>query len=53
VLFIVVFPSALSYLLWNGLLAVLPAGGAGVLLNLITVFTTTPTILTGHACTLS
>jgi hypothetical protein len=53
VLVIVVFPSALPYRLGNGPLTVLLAGAAGVLLNLITVFTATPTILTGHACTLS
>lgn len=48
-LFIAVFPSVLSYLLWNRALTVLPAGGAGVFLNLITVFTAILTILTGHA----
>lgn len=47
-LFIAVFPSVLSYLLWNRALTVLPAGGAGVFLNLITVFTAVLTILAGH-----
>lgn len=48
-LFIAVFPSVLSYLLWNRALTVLPAGGAGVFLNLITVFTAILTILAGHS----
>lgn len=38
-LFIAVFPSCLSYVLWNTALAVIPPGRAGVFLNLITVFT--------------
>ncbi|MFC8521242.1 DMT family transporter [Pseudarthrobacter sp. NPDC057230] len=50
-LFIAVFPSVLSYLLWNRALTVLPAGGAGVFLNLITVFTAVLTILAGHVHT--
>lgn len=50
-LFIGIFPSVLSYLLWNRALTVLPAGGAGVFLNLITVFTAAFTILSGHAYT--
>ena len=50
-LFIAIFPSVLSYLLWNRALTVLPAGGAGVFLNLITVFTAVLTILTGHVHT--
>lgn len=49
--FIGVFPSVLSYLLWNRALTVLPAGGAGVFLNLITVFTAAFTILAGHPYT--
>ncbi|SFN53500.1 Threonine/homoserine efflux transporter RhtA [Pseudonocardia ammonioxydans] len=47
-LFIAVFPSVLSYLLWNRALRVLPAGSAGVYLNLITVFTAMFTVLTGQ-----
>ncbi|MGN7151264.1 DMT family transporter [Arthrobacter sp. SAFR-179] len=50
-LFIAVFPSVLSYLLWNRALTVLPASGAGVFLNLITVFTAILTILAGHVHT--
>lgn len=50
-LFIAVFPSVLSYVLWNRALTVLPAGGAGVFLNLITVFTAVLTILAGHVHT--
>ncbi|WP_087873518.1 DMT family transporter [Arthrobacter globiformis] len=46
--FIAVFPSVLSYLLWNRALTVIPAGNAGVFLNLITVFTALFTILSGH-----
>ncbi|EMY36170.1 permease [Arthrobacter crystallopoietes BAB-32] len=48
---IAIFPSVLSYLLWNRALTVLPAGSAGVFLNLITVFTATITILAGHPYT--
>ncbi|MHC6595086.1 DMT family transporter [Arthrobacter sp. C152] len=50
-LFIAVFPSVLSYLLWNRALTVLPAGGAGVFLNLITVFTAVLTMLGGQVHT--
>ncbi|UUL75793.1 DMT family transporter [Pseudarthrobacter sp. Fe7] len=50
-LFIAIFPSVLSYVLWNRALTVLPAGGAGVFLNLITVFTAVLTILAGHVHT--
>jgi drug/metabolite transporter (DMT)-like permease len=49
--FIAVFPSVLSYLLWNRALTVFPAGSAGVFLNLITVFTAAITILAGHPYT--
>jgi drug/metabolite transporter (DMT)-like permease len=45
VLFIAIFPSVLAYLLWNRALTVLPAGSAGVFLNLITVFVAAFTIL--------
>lgn len=48
VLFLAVFPSVLAYLLWNRALADLPAGGAGVFLNLITVFVGAFTILAGE-----
>jgi drug/metabolite transporter (DMT)-like permease len=51
--FIALFPSVLSYLLWNRALAVIPAGKAGVFLNLITVFTALFTILAGHPYTLA
>lgn len=47
VLFLAVFPSVLAYLLWNRALAVLPAGGVGVFLNLVTVFVALFTILSG------
>ncbi|BBF99750.1 MULTISPECIES: DMT family transporter [Pseudonocardia] len=50
-LFIVVFPSVLSYLLWTRALLVLPAGSAGVFLNLITVFTAAFTIIVGDPYT--
>lgn len=49
--FIAIFPSVLSYLLWNRALTHIPAGGAGVFLNLITVFTAAFTMLTGHPYT--
>jgi drug/metabolite transporter (DMT)-like permease len=49
--FIALFPSVLSYLLWNRSLTVIPAGNAGVFLNLITVFTALFTILSGHPYT--
>lgn len=45
---IAVFPSVLSYLLWNRALTVIPAARAGVFLNLITVFTVAFTIIAGH-----
>ncbi|WP_197034638.1 DMT family transporter [Glycomyces sp. NRRL B-16210] len=47
-LFIAVFPSVLSYVLWNRALTVIPPGRAGVFLNLITVFTAAFTILAGQ-----
>ncbi|MGN7252657.1 DMT family transporter [Arthrobacter sp. SAFR-014] len=49
--FIALFPSVLSYLLWNRALTVIPAGNAGVFLNLITVFTALFTILSGRPYT--
>lgn len=51
-LFIAVFPSVLSYVLWNRALTVVPPARAGVFLNLITVFTALFTILAGHPFTL-
>lgn len=48
VLFIAVFPSVLAYLLWDQGLRVLPAGSAGVFLNLITVFIAAFTIAVGE-----
>ncbi|MEU6857775.1 EamA family transporter [Glycomyces sp. NPDC046736] len=52
-LFIAVFPSVLSYLLWNHALTAIPPGRAGVFLNLITVFTAAFTILAGDPYTAS
>ncbi|MFB2579962.1 DMT family transporter [Herbiconiux sp. P15] len=49
--FIGVFPSVLSYLLWNRALTEIPPARAGVFLNLITVFTAAFTILAGHPFT--
>jgi drug/metabolite transporter (DMT)-like permease len=46
--FIAVFPSVLSYLLWNRALTVIPPARAGVFLNLITVFTAVFAVLAGH-----
>lgn len=48
VLFIAVFPSVLAYLLWSRALVDLPAGSAGVFLNLVTVFVAAFTILVGQ-----
>lgn len=50
-LFIGIFPSVLSYLLWNHALTVLPASTTGVFLNLITVHTAVFTIVTGQPYT--
>jgi drug/metabolite transporter (DMT)-like permease len=50
-LYIAIFPSVLSYLLWNRALIVVPAAGAGVFLNLITVFTAILTIALGQPWT--
>ncbi len=49
--FIAIFPSVLSYLLWNRALTVIPPARAGVFLNLITVFTALITILLGQPAT--
>jgi drug/metabolite transporter (DMT)-like permease len=50
--YIVIFPSVLSYLLWNRALTVIPPGRAGVFLNLLTVFTALLTVLAGQSITL-
>ncbi|MCI1747176.1 MAG: DMT family transporter [Acidipropionibacterium sp.] len=52
-LFIAVFPSCLSYVLWNTALAVIPPGRAGVFLNLITLFTALGALITGEPITAS
>lgn len=46
--FIAIFPSVLSYLLWNRALVVFEPGRAGVYLNLITVFTALAAVLMGQ-----
>ncbi|MCS5717878.1 DMT family transporter [Herbiconiux sp. CPCC 205763] len=51
--FIVVFPSVLSYLLWNRALGVIPPARAGVFLNLITVFTAALTLVLGQPFTVA
>ncbi|NQX27228.1 DMT family transporter [Microbacteriaceae bacterium VKM Ac-2854] len=51
--FIAIFPSVLSYVLWNRALTVIPPARAGVFLNLITVFTALFTVLAGHPFTLA
>lgn len=48
-LYIALFPSVLSYLLWNRAMAVLPPAGGGVFLNLVAVFVAVLTVLTGQA----
>lgn len=53
VLFIAVFPSVLAYLLWSRALTDLPAGSAGVFLNLITVFVAAFTLLAGQPYSLA
>lgn len=50
-IFIGIFPSVLSYLLWNRALRRIPPGRAGVFLNLITVFTVVIGLLRGQALT--
>lgn len=47
--FIAVFPSVLSYLLWNRALEVVEPGRAGVYLNLITVYTAIAAVLVGQS----
>lgn len=46
--FIAIFPSVLSYLLWNRALEVIEPSRAGVYLNLITVFTAAAAVLSGQ-----
>lgn len=48
-LFIGIFPSIGSYVLWNMALRMVPAGRAGVLLNLITVFTVLISVILGES----
>ncbi|MER7798059.1 DMT family transporter [Microbacterium sp. NPDC096154] len=50
--YIAVFPSILSYVLWNYALQHVPPAQAGVSLNLITVFTAIATVLLGMAVTI-
>lgn len=50
-LYIAVFPSVLSYVLWNLALTAIDPGKAGVYLNLITVFTAIATVLLGTSLT--
>ena len=50
-LYIAVFPSVLSYILWNLALAAVDPGKAGVFLNLIVVFTALATVLMGTPLT--
>ncbi|GAA3644889.1 DMT family transporter [Microbacterium marinilacus] len=49
--YIAVFPSIVSYVLWNYALQHVPPAQAGVSLNLITVFTAIATVLLGMAVT--
>jgi len=49
--YIAVFPSIVSYVLWNVALQHVPPAQAGVSLNLITVFTAVATVLLGMAVT--
>lgn len=51
--FIGLFPSVLSYLLWNRALTVVPAGSAGVFMNLVTVNVAVLTVLSGQAMTVA
>lgn len=49
--YIAVFPSIISYVLWNTALQVIPAPRAGVSLNLITVFTVLGSVALGTPLT--
>jgi drug/metabolite transporter (DMT)-like permease len=51
--FIAVFPSCLSYVLWNMALTRIPSGQAGVFLNLITLFTAIWALAVGEPITIS
>lgn len=50
-IFIGVFPSVLSYLLWNKALTAIPPAQAGISLNLITVFTVIISVALGRPLT--
>lgn len=50
-LYIAVFPSVLSYVLWNLAMTRVDPGNAGAFLNLITVFTALATVLLGTPLT--
>lgn len=50
--FIGIFPSVGAYLLWNMALRAVPAGRAGVFLNLITVFTVAISLALGQSLSL-
>ncbi|MCI1218482.1 DMT family transporter [Bifidobacterium crudilactis] len=52
-LFIAVFPSCLSFALWNMALTVIPSTRAGVFLNLITLFTAIWAFANGDTITAS
>lgn len=49
--YIAIFPSIVSYVLWNTALQTIPAARAGVFLNLITVFTVLGSALLGEPIT--
>ena len=51
VIFIAIFPSIGSYVLWNAALKSIPPGRAGLFLNLITVFTVIITVILGAQLT--
>ena len=51
VVFITIFPSIGSYVLWNAALKSIPAGRAGLFLNLITVFTVLIAVILGAQLT--
>jgi len=51
VIFIAIFPSIGSYVLWNSALKTIPPGRAGVFLNLITVFTVIIAVILGAQLT--
>jgi len=51
VIFIAIFPSIGSYVLWNSALKSIPPGRAGLFLNLITVFTVIITVILGAQLT--